>query len=236
MKRLALVLLLSCLLLPGRVIAADKPAAEVAPAAENKMIAPAAPVTPAAEPVAPAAGAEAPASSLAPAFETKATDPAVISKIEEVAKAHQHYADDFGFKKFASGNIASDGNSYTLKYLAEGDTMTSWKTMMAMTVYILPLDSEAARGYMAKTIAMLERDYKKYAGIITDQKFTDTNDDPMLFFEYMMGKGEQAVYTSADFMRTGKDTAAFIQFSSRGKPVPTEMSVKMKEVVFLEAK
>jgi hypothetical protein len=215
MKRAALALFLACLLVTPPAGAAEKPAAE---------------------PVAPAAAAEAPVSSLAPSFETKATDPAVVSKIEEIAKAHKRYADDFGFKKFAAGNVAADGNSYTLKYLAEGDSMTSWTTMMAMTVYILPLDTAAARGYMAKTIAMLERDYKKYAAIITDQKFTDTKDDPMLFFEYMMGKGDQQVYTSADFMRTGKDTAAFIQYSSRGKPVSTEMSVKMKEVVFLEAK
>ena len=83
---------------------------------------------------------------------------------------------------------------------------------------------------------MLEAQYKKYAGIITDQKFTDTHDEPMLFFEYMMGKGDQQVYTSADFMRTGKDTAALIQYESRGKPVPNEISVKMKEIVFLEAK
>lgn len=232
MKRITLALLLSCLLLPHHAVAADKPAADAAPAAENKMIAPAAPA-PAAEPAAPAV-----TEAAAPSFETPVTDPALRSQLEEIAKAHQHYANDFGCKHFAFGNISAtkDSTTYTLKYLPEGETMTSWKNMMAMTVYNIPADPAAARGYMSKTIAVLEAQYKKYAGIITDQKFTDNNDDPMLFFEFMMGKADQQVYTSAIFLRTGKDTAAFIQYESRGKPVSSEMSIKMKEVVFLEAK
>jgi hypothetical protein len=228
MKRLALALLLSCLLMSSYADAADKPAAEAAPAAESKAATPAA-VAPAAEPAPPAA---------APSFETPVTDPVLRAELEKVAAAHQRYADDFGLKKFAFGNIVStrDSTTYSLKYLPEGENLTSWKNMMAMTVYNLPADSAAARVYMSKTIAMLEGLYKKNAGIITDQKFTDNNDDPMLFFEFMMGKADQAVYTSAIFLRTGKDTAAFIQYESRGKPVSSEMSVKMKEVVFLEAK
>ncbi|MEZ0223261.1 MAG: hypothetical protein ACAH83_01815 [Alphaproteobacteria bacterium] len=242
MKRIALALFLFCLLVTPPAMAADKPAADAAPAAESKAIA--APVAaPVAEPgegpngnvVMPAATPAPEAAPAAPSFETPVTDPALRSKIEEMAKAHQHYANDFGFKKFAFGNIAADGNSYTLKFLADGDTLTTWTTMMAMTVYVLPPDPVAARGHMSKAIAMLEAQYKRFAVIITDQKFTDTHDDPMLFFEFML-KAEQAIYTSADFMRTGKDTAAFIQFSSRGKPVSNEMSVKMKEIVFLEAK
>lgn len=240
MKRIALALFLVCLLVAHPAMAADKPAMAPAPAAESKPVA--APVTaPVAEPGEGPNGnvvgmpAGTPAIDAAPSFETPVTDPALRSKIEEVAKTHQHYANDFGFKKFAFGNIAADGNSYTLKYLAEGDTLATWTTMMAMTVYILPPDPVAARGFMSKAIAMLQAQYKRFAVIITDQKFTDTHDDPMLFFEFMM-KAEQAIYTSADFMRTGKDTAAFIQFSSRGKPVSNEMSVKMKEIVFLEAK
>lgn len=172
------------------------------------------------------------------AFDTPLQDAAQRALLEKMAQAHQKIAQDLCCGDFAWGNIAVTKNTstYTLKYLPTGADMASWKLMTAITVYPLSGDKAADAAFMAATIAMLRGQYKKYAGIISDVKYETAGGEPMLFFEYLMGKGDQAVYSAAAFMRTGADTAAFIQLQSRGEPVPTPSSLKVKEMVYMEAK
>jgi hypothetical protein len=172
------------------------------------------------------------------AFDTPLTDTAERSGMEASAKVHQHYADELGCDKFVWGtrNTAKAGATYTLKYLPEGVEMAAWEKMVLVTVYNLPGDATAARTYMAKAIAGMEGQYRKFATISKDVTTINAKDEPILVLEYSMGEGDAKDYTAAKFMRTGSDTAAFIRFESRRKPVPAEVSTQIREKLLPDAK
>jgi hypothetical protein len=224
MKNFAWVLGLSLTLLwSASAFAAD--ATPSAPAPVTAPAAQAAPPAPAPAPAADPAAAATPAAAPTPA-------PAVDPKVAVMASSYQHFATDLGYPNFGTGNIGKTGNVYTLKFLKNGDTLSTARSMLTVTVYQLTGDKEKDDAKMDSTIAMLHKFYLQPEGVVDDVNIPNALGEKTWFALFYTGHDDSALYYAVAYLRTKTkpSEAAFIQIQSR-TVIPSETSLRVYQFI-----
>ncbi len=64
--------------------------------------------------------------------------------------------------------------------------------------------------------------------ILSEVTYTEQNGDPRLFIEYEIGDGLQKEHNAGAFLRSGRNSAAFVQIQSRGKEFEAKDAADIK--------
>ncbi len=171
------------------------------------------------------------------AYETPLKDVGTKKLLEKNVEMVQKFADRFGCSNFVYGDIVtkSGGQIVTMQFmppdLAEP---AKWQRMVSVTTYALSGDKMADQAAQKNLIELLRTQFIRAGNVVSaDQNYLiNWNVDPALFIQYTTGHGtpQQVTYAGV-FMRTGENTASYIQLSARGRPLKKSESVNMHLLV-----
>jgi len=168
----------------------------------------------------------------APAFETKAEDPAQRTLLQVMGQAFQPAAARLGAPVFAAADYSDpEHRSALLEYLPEGQPLNGWTRMVSIAVYNLEETPEQQQMTMVAVAGGLFKAFVTHGKVLQVQHYMNDKSEPGMFIEFEIGDGAAKEHNAGVFMRTSKRAAAFVQLQSRGKRLTADEVLSVHKMI-----